>query len=130
MNHNIRNALLEMLKQCPRIFGAVGIVKSAPEKQKRKNPADGLKVAFTLAVERGSNTDYFRIISWGALAENCLDEIRVKDTIMVVGEARSHTYPVKCCGKEIECSCGAKAKQRIYEINAEDVEFVEREDES
>ena len=83
--------------------------------------ANGANVCnFSIAVNRkytsadGSRqTDFFNIIAWRALAENCAKFLKKGSKVGVVGEIQTRSY---------EAQDGSK--RYVTEINADEVEFL------
>ena len=92
----------------------IGNLAKDPEQRQTQS---GIAVTtFTIAVNRNFNregTDFFNIVTWRGLAENCARYLRKGNKAAIVGELQSRSY---------EAADGTK--RYITEIVASDVEFL------
>ena len=101
-----------------RIFEIGNLVRDPELKQ----TTNGISVCnFTIAVNRTSKgvreVDYFDVVAWRGLAENCHRYLKKGRKVAVVGELHTRTYETQ------------NGKRRAFEIAADDVEFLSRETE-
>jgi len=86
-----------------------------------KNLANGTSVCnFSIAVNRkfasqdGTRaTDFFNIVAWRALGENCAKFLTKGKKVCVLGEIQTRTYDAQ-----------DGSKRYVVEINADEVEFL------
>lgn len=92
----------------------IGRLTKAPEQRQTQN---GVSVTtFTLAVNHRANrevTDFFNVVTWRGLAENCAKYLSKGQQVAVVGELQTRSY-----------TGGDGAKRYVTEINAAEVEFL------
>lgn len=95
----------------------VGRLTKEPE---LRTTQSGISVAiFTVAVTRRTNrdeSDFINIVAWRGLADNCAKYLVKGQRVAVVGEIQTRTYDAK----------DGSGKRYITEINAQDVEFLDR----
>lgn len=94
----------------------IGRLTAAPSTRSTQN---GILVgSFNMAVNRRSNreiTDYFNVITWRAVAENCAKYLVKGQRVAVVGELQTRSYEDK-----------DGVKRFVTEIQADDVEFLDK----
>ena len=91
----------------------IGNLTKEPESRDTQN---GTVCKFSVAVARRFNrdaTDFFNVVTWKALADNCMKFLGKGKKVAVSGEMQFRTYEDKQ-GK----------KQNISEIIADEVEFL------
>ena len=91
----------------------IGNLTSDPE---LRQTGTGLSVtSFTIAINRrGEGVDYIPVITWGALADNCAKFLKKGSKVCVSGSLQSRSYEVN------------GQKRTAYEVNAREVEFLNR----
>lgn len=94
----------------------VGRLTKEPE---AKTTPNGVSVTtFTIAVTRRANkeeADFLNIITWRGLADNCAKYLVKGQRVSIAGEIRTRSYDAK-----------DGSKRYVTEIQAEDVEFLDR----
>lgn len=92
----------------------IGRLTKTPEQKQTQN---GIAVTtFTIAVNRRANkkqTDFFNIITWRGLAENCAKYLTKGQQVAVIGELQTRSYDDK-----------NGVKRYVTEVNASEVEFL------
>lgn len=94
----------------------IGRLVEAPEQRQTPN---GVSVAtFRIAVNRRFNrdtTDYFTIVAWRGLADNCARYLVKGQQVAVTGELQTRSYEDRNGVRRV-----------AFEVSAEDVEFLAR----